>query len=252
MNEFRNTTKKFLSTGGHKLIMIRSCENIGSLSGCLSGWLDVKPSEYGRKQAKYLSLEYFIDIKNINSVYTSDLLRCKNTAEICLAYEDIKPLVNQNLREIYYGKQEGLFYDGLSKDEKAQINKQDYKFEEGESWLDMKFRALKFLTEIGTETAGVPRLDLVFTHGGFITNLLYSSGVKQILPSGSVILLSLTQYEKTELVQLHKEYQEAKTSLDTKELFSQYNEIVQSLLKQSIAFDNSNHIFKLPDLSDII
>jgi broad specificity phosphatase PhoE len=104
MNEFRNITKKIFSTGGHKLIMIRSAKISAAFQAAYLVGLDVKTSEDGIKQAKYLSLEYFIDIKNINSVYTSDLFRCKNTAEICLAYEDLNPLVNQNMRKNYYGK----------------------------------------------------------------------------------------------------------------------------------------------------
>lgn len=31
----------------NKLILVRSCENMGALSGCLNGWLDTKLTEYG-------------------------------------------------------------------------------------------------------------------------------------------------------------------------------------------------------------
>jgi broad specificity phosphatase PhoE len=247
MNEFINITKQFVSnTTKNKLILIRSCENIGSLSGCISGWLDVKLSDYGRKQAKHLSLEYFIHLKNFQKVYTSDLSRSKNTAEICLAYDDnIKLITNKNLREVYYGKQEGLFYDGLSKEEKAQINKQDYKFDGGESWLDVKFRALKFMTEVERNN-----LSLIFTHGGFITNLLYSSGVKQILPSSSIIFLSLNDYNVEALKELELSYVKDKHDKEHPKLFELYNERVLNALKETIF--NVDYVYKLPDLSDTI
>ena len=35
------------SNSKNKLILIRSCENVGKFSGCLNGWLDTKLSDYG-------------------------------------------------------------------------------------------------------------------------------------------------------------------------------------------------------------
>ncbi len=32
----------------NRLILVRSCENMGALSGCLNGWLDTKLTEYGK------------------------------------------------------------------------------------------------------------------------------------------------------------------------------------------------------------
>ena len=45
-------------------------------------------------------------------VYNSDLKRAKEAADICFAFENIKRQENQLLREIFFGKNEGLFYDG--------------------------------------------------------------------------------------------------------------------------------------------
>jgi len=51
MNDYKKLilySKTFLERKGQKnVILIRSCENLGSLSGSLNGWLDVKLSEYG-------------------------------------------------------------------------------------------------------------------------------------------------------------------------------------------------------------
>ena len=180
------------------IILVRSCENIGSLSGCLNGWIDAKLSEYGRKQAKFLSLEYFSHFENskfFRNVYLSDLLRSKETAEICMGYDfklDMKIL--PELREIYFGKDEGLFYDGLSKENKSKINKTDHRFEDGESLLDVKYRALKFIDTITRENTNLisePKFDIAFTQGGFITSLLYGKNFKSIPPNGSIIVLSI-------------------------------------------------------------
>jgi len=40
------------SNAKNKLILIRSCENMGKFSGCLSGWLNTKLSDYGKIQYK--------------------------------------------------------------------------------------------------------------------------------------------------------------------------------------------------------
>jgi len=47
--ELINITKSSMTSSfKNKLILIRSCENMGALSGCLNGWLDTKLTEYGK------------------------------------------------------------------------------------------------------------------------------------------------------------------------------------------------------------
>jgi len=110
----------------NKLILIRSCENFGKFSGCLAGWLDTKLSDYGniikfvirslkgRKQAKFLSTEFCINfpIKSFHNIYISDLIRAKQTLQILTAFEDFNYKEDKDLREVFHGKYEGLFFDG--------------------------------------------------------------------------------------------------------------------------------------------
>jgi broad specificity phosphatase PhoE len=233
------------------LILIRSCENIGSLSGCLNGWLDAKLSEYGRKQAKYISIEYFsnFDFKN---VFVSDLLRAKETAEICMGY-DYK--VNYNtvpeLREVYFGQKEGLFYDGLSPEDKKELSKKSNKFKGGESWLDVKYRSIKFLNYLNTDN----NLEVVFSHGGFIASLLQSKGITTLPPNGSVIIASLSNYYKNKdeceykslLNEFSKQYNCADSSYN-EVFFNRYNGAFEDYLDKSV--ENINFIYHLPDLSE--
>ena len=116
------SSKSILETKNKKnVIFLRSCENVGSLSGSLNGWLDVKLSDYGilnliigRKQAKNISLEYFhtFHSNTFNKIFCSDLKRAKETADLCFAFENVKIEENQLLREIFFGKNEGLYFDG--------------------------------------------------------------------------------------------------------------------------------------------
>jgi len=140
-------------------------------------------------------MEYFVNFdanKDFSEVHISDLLRSKETLDISLAYEDVKEKKFQELREIYFGDQEGYFYDGLTKEEKSQISKATYKFPKGESWLNVKYRACKYLNQNQRKNLHLPILS--FTHGGFISSLLSAKGHKRIPQPGSVVVINYKNY----------------------------------------------------------
>jgi alpha-ribazole phosphatase len=260
-------TKQVLSskTKNKKLIMVRSVENIGSLSGCLNGWLDAKISEYGRKQAKYLSIEYFSNFDNKTSfrnVFLSDLLRAKETTDLCLGFDyRVNYLTQPELREIYFGDSEGLFYDGLPKEEKGKINKPNHKFTNGESWMDVKYRCLKFLYNLPTEKKLLneeSNVDLVFTHGGFLTSLLKVKNLKGIPPNGSVFVLQLSELledEKTReksrlLLDEYSSYYKCSDEEYNKNpnLFEKYNPAYEEFFNKLV--ENIEIQYSLPDLAE--
>jgi broad specificity phosphatase PhoE len=245
-------TKDVLKNAQTKnLILVRSCENIGSLSGCLNGWLDAKLSDYGRKQAKYISIEYFSNF-DFRNVYVSDLLRAKETADICLGYDY---RVNYNtmpeLREIYFGEKEGLFYDGLSPEDKKELSKKSHKFKGGESWVDVKYRSIKFLNSLNNDN----KCEIVFSHGGFIASLLQSKGISSLPPNGSIIIASLSNYYKNKdegnhkslLNEFSKQYNCADSAYNDV-FFNRYNEAFEDYLEKSI--ENVKFVYHLPDLSE--
>lgn len=55
--------QRFLAAQGRRLLVVRSAESMGSLSGTLTGWSDVKLSEFGRRQAFTLSGSGLPDFK---------------------------------------------------------------------------------------------------------------------------------------------------------------------------------------------
>lgn len=245
-----NLTKEILNSNqtNKKLILVRSVENIGSLSGCLNGWIDAKISEYGRKQAKYLSINYFANFdnqKNFGKFYTSDLIRSKETADICTGYDfKVNFTTLPELREIYFGESEGLFYDGLPKEEKSVINKPNHKFKNGEAWLDIKFRCIKFLEQIDNNKN---KPDLVFTHGGFLTSLLYSKGIKSLPPNGSVTIISLN--EGVEEKKFLNDYSYKCEDKDYKEeIYIKYSPLMEEYLNKRVK--QVEAIYHLPDISE--
>lgn len=266
IKDYIHLTKNFIGNGSKGILLVRSCENIGSLSGSLTGWLNAKLSEYGRKQAKYLSTEFFVDFENTNfmNVYTSDLLRSQETAEICLGFDPFVRYRNYpELREIYFGKNEGLFYDGLNKEEKSMFNKTNYKFPKGESWLDVKYRCVKFINELeynyakpgNNNSNNNSKLNLVFTHGAFITSMLYNKNVKTMPPPGSVLLVELNlddQIKANEQIDsYYNEFSKLYNCLDeqyNQSLFDTYNPIFEEFLNKKIK--SVQYIYLLPDLSD--
>jgi broad specificity phosphatase PhoE len=263
-NDLIKITKNILDPNkfGKKLIFVRSCENMGSLSGCLTGWLDAKLSEYGRKQAKYLSIEYFANFnsKQFSNFYVSDLVRAKETAEMCMGYDtDINYQILPELREINFGDKEGYFYDGLPKEEKEKLNKINNKFSSGESWLDVKYRCIKFLSTMSYLDEKTPsdkknNVDLLFTHGGFITSFLYTKSIKSLPPNGSVIIVSLSENleeDQGKIKSLLNEFSKLYNCPDENYndvLFNKYNPCFEEYLDKSVK--DVELVYNLPDLTE--
>lgn len=73
-----------------------------------------------------------------------------------------------------FGGQEGLHYDGLSKEDKAKLSDPNYQAPGGESWPQVRKRAADHFRTLAKGN------HLVFTHGGLITTYLYNAGVKSM------------------------------------------------------------------------
>ena len=53
------------------------------------------------------------------------------------------------LRELNFGAQEGLHYDGLDAAEKARLADPDFRAPAGESWADVRRRATAHFSSLG-------------------------------------------------------------------------------------------------------
>ena len=70
------------------------------------GWTDLALNERGEKQA--LQVGDFLKDESISAVYSSDLQRAAKTAERIAEKHNLKVRTNAALREVNYGKWEGL------------------------------------------------------------------------------------------------------------------------------------------------
>ncbi|MEW4353965.1 histidine phosphatase family protein [Streptococcus pneumoniae] len=88
-----------------KIITIQHTESVHHTNGMVGSWTDWELSELGRKQAENIALKLKEELGDRNFVlYSSDLLRAKQTAEIIGEHLDIVPILRQELRERNLGK----------------------------------------------------------------------------------------------------------------------------------------------------
>ena len=88
------------------LLLVRHGETDWNASGRLQGHTDRPLNDYGRRQARELADRLADD--GIAAIYTSDLSRAKETAEIVGARLGLPVVIDADLRERNWGSWEGL------------------------------------------------------------------------------------------------------------------------------------------------
>src|SRR5207302_3360680 len=132
-----------------RLILVRHCEPEEDARGLCYGRLDIGLSDAGREHAKRLAaglarLEW-------DAVYASPRVRARETAHAVAAARDV--LVDEGLRELDFGELEGRSYDEIAASDpelyRAWMERPTtVRFPGGESFADLKARALKSLERI--------------------------------------------------------------------------------------------------------
>mmetsp|Transcript_34117 Transcript_34117/g.39763 ORF Transcript_34117/g.39763 Transcript_34117/m.39763 type:complete len:209 (-) Transcript_34117:108-734(-) len=171
---------------GRNLLLFRGGESLGNHSGTIIGWTDSKLTLLGRRQAHYLfgALNKYID--EFDGIYSSDLSRAIDTANIALGFtRSHKVKQDPRLREIYFGKEEGSHFDSLTETEKERFNSLDFVAKEGESWMDVRKRSRAFFASLK------PGKQLIFTHGGLICANTYDLGLQDNLGNCSCAALKV-------------------------------------------------------------
>lgn len=91
-----------------RIYLVRHGETTWNVEGRFQGHSDTPLNETGRHQADLLG-RYFKG-KKLTAIYTSDLLRAMDTASIIGAFQDIDIMHDPRLREMNFGKWEGMDY----------------------------------------------------------------------------------------------------------------------------------------------
>lgn len=160
-----------------RLILVRHGQTEMNANKLYFGRLNPSLNELGIKQAKkskdkVLALEYPYD-----KIYSSPLVRAKETAEIC-NHLNLNIEFSDKLMELDFGIFEGLTYEEISKKYPIEIKKAEkewktYNYENGESLTEMQERVLSFL-----KTVDFNKNNLIVAHWGVINCILsyYMSG----------------------------------------------------------------------------
>jgi len=155
-----------------KIDFVRHGQTNNNLMGILSvfaGHTDTPLNEEGRKQAKETASKISDDY---SMIYSSDLIRCKQTAEILNTKMKLPIKYDARLRERYFGSLEGkksLDIDptGAMKDDDMLRLKYDYRPFGGEHVEGVKERLFNFLEDVKKESGANSKI-LVVTHRGII------------------------------------------------------------------------------------
>ncbi|MHB1418792.1 MAG: alpha-ribazole phosphatase [Bacillota bacterium] len=91
-----------------RVILVRHGQTVWNQDGRFQGHTNVELSEDGKKQARQLA--HALKKEKVTAVYTSDLSRAKSTAQIIASDFDLEEQVILELKEINFGRWEGLTY----------------------------------------------------------------------------------------------------------------------------------------------
>ena len=114
--------------------------------GVYQGWSNEPLNEKGRKRAKILAAKIKASTNGLNNLYSSDLKRAEETADIFTDVFEISIKWDSNLRELDYGKWEGRSYQELLKNDPHNIPwDEPEKFDppDGETIEELRERVLR-------------------------------------------------------------------------------------------------------------
>jgi len=131
----------------------------------VQGWIDVPLNARGREQARALAES----VENVASVYSSQLARARETAEIVAGTLGLDVVVDERLAESNRGRWEGRLIPDIEREEPElwaawRRGGAGFRFPEGESLQEHADRVAAALQDIGRG----PLPALVVCHGGTI------------------------------------------------------------------------------------
>src|SRR3990167_1102611 len=170
------------------LYIVRHGETDWNVKKIMQGHKGTELNEKGKIQAQEIDAE----LKDIHfdAIFSSDLLRAKQTAEIMALERQMAVKTTELLRERRLGKFEGQPYDSMNelgvllKKIKDLTPEEKSRFEEAdvETSEEMIGRFIRFVREIAVAYAG--KNVLVVSHGGMIRLLLLHLGYSEYITAG--------------------------------------------------------------------
>ncbi len=151
-----------------RLILIRHGETEHNVEGRMAGWTDSPLTELGRSQAERLA-RHVADRYRLDRIYSSPLQRARHTAEAIGRHVHLRPILRDDLKEIHFGKFEGLTKAEIAARFPGMVERRDEPFFEypgGESTEHFSKRIRHAFRGIISESEG--KTVAVVAHGGVL------------------------------------------------------------------------------------
>lgn len=136
-----------------KIILIQHCQSEHHINNMSGGWTDTPLTDLGRKQANLIGkkLKNMLSIEEY-SLYSSDFMRAKQTADIIDRYLNLGVIEGYGLREVNTGIAAGKTKDWV-KENKIPMTKDGFnidhrEFEGGETWREFFVRVSECMERI--------------------------------------------------------------------------------------------------------
>lgn len=156
-----------------RIIFVRHGQTIWNNLGKYQGHTDIPLSTVGIIQAQKTAQR--LAKENIVAIYSSDLMRARQTAEIIGSKHNLAINYSKGLREINFGHWEGKTYQEIEKEDPQLLQQwiedpEKLKIPDGETFSELRDRAFRVINDIlakhDQETV------LVVAHGGTISTIL--------------------------------------------------------------------------------
>ena len=156
-----------------RLCIVRHGETAWNAEHRVQGQLDIPLNNIGLRQAQAVGRA--LKDERFDAIYSSDLVRARQTADPIANILSMKILLEKDLRERHYGIFERLTYAEVKiryPEDYARFEARDpeYAFRTGESLKDFYARSIAVVSRIAEANHG--KNVLVFTHGG-VLDMLY-------------------------------------------------------------------------------
>lgn len=156
-----------------KVIFVRHGETVWNLEGKAQGHLDSPLTDLGIRQAQAVARR--LKSTAIDQIYSSDLGRCQQTAQIIAEVRNQDVILDTRLRERSLGVLQGLtsaesqaMYPDIIKN--FRTFDPDYRVPEGETYTEIIQRAMSLMDDTAINHAG--ECILMVTHGALLSHLL--------------------------------------------------------------------------------
>ena len=173
-----------------KVLLVRHAQSEANVNRILQGQTDGTLTEKGMMQAHLLA-EHFSN-KSLDMIISSDLNRAYKTAQIVAKKQSLEVVTTPSLREWNAGVLDGLPAASLEEAiTKSQLPLGEFTPDDGESFSQLRERAINFLATLETHDQG--QVIMVCTHGDLL-RVLVGSILEKDLESSMIIEFDNTSY----------------------------------------------------------